>query len=155
MHLTRQSEIAITILMACAEDGEELTRTQEAAERAGTSKDFAAQVVAMLVHAGYLESRRGRYGGLSLAMPAEDIPLGALLCLTQSGIGHDKRGARASPSHAFESVLRAATVSFLSTLDSFTLADLMEGEGRSRLACLDCALWAAMARRPLPRRTVS
>jgi len=154
MHLTRQSEIAIAMLLACAEAEDGLTRTQQAADRAGTSKDFAAHVASVLVRAGYLESRRGRYGGLSLAMPPEEIALGEVLCLMQSGLDMGAAAAHDSRRNAFDNVLRAATASFLSTLDRFSLADLLAGAGQGRLACLDCALWAVVARRPALHRVI-
>ena len=69
MRLTRQAEIAVQVLALCERSGAgpgsgRAITTRQAAGFAGTTKDHAAQVVARLVRDGWLESVRGRGGGL-------------------------------------------------------------------------------------------
>jgi Rrf2 family transcriptional regulator, nitric oxide-sensitive transcriptional repressor len=83
MRLSRQSEIAIGILAICAERPTERIRTQAVADLTDTTKDHAAQIVALLVRRGFLATLRGRQGGLELKMAPADIILGNVLRVTQ------------------------------------------------------------------------
>lgn len=137
MRLTRQSEIAIGILLACARNHNGMTLTLDAAQQAGTTKDFAARIVALLVRAGLLNGHRGRYGGLSLVAPPDAIRLGDVLRITQPDFATvETQLSGAVRNRAFDSILRAATTSFLDTMDDFSLGDLQRGA----LPCLDFAL---------------
>lgn len=133
MRLSRQSEIAIGILNACALKRHEIAQTAELARQTGTTKFFAAQAVALLVRGGFLRSKRGRGGGVALVHPAAEIRLGAVLRLTQRGrrpgIGPRPSARTNSPARwlAFDLVLLAVSDSFLATFDDFTLADLATG----------------------------
>ncbi|WP_434058026.1 RrF2 family transcriptional regulator [Agrobacterium tumefaciens] len=133
MRLSRQSEIAIGILNACALKRQEIAQTEELARQTGTTKLFAAQAVSLLVRGGFLRSKRGRGGGVALAHPAAEIRLGSVLRLTQGGwcpgVGRrpSARSNSSAPWPAFDRVLLAASDSFLDTFDDFTLADLAMG----------------------------
>lgn len=143
MRLTRESEIAVHTLLACAARPNEMVQTREVAEASGATKDYSAHVVARLVRAGFLRSYRGRMGGLQLARQPGDIAIGAVMRVMQPTLAsRRKRGRPAAPSArtAFDAVMRVATDSFLATLDDFTLADLAAGMGTGRLVCLDCDL---------------
>lgn len=143
MRLTRESEIAIHTLLACAARPNEMVQTREIAEASGTTKDYSAHIVARLVRAGFLRSYRGRMGGLQLAIQPSDINIGAVMRLIQPTLANTgKRGRPAAPSPktAFDAVMHVATNSFLATLDDFTLADLATGADTGRLVCFDCDL---------------
>lgn len=141
MRLTRESEIAVQTLLACAARPNQMVQTSEIAKASGATKDYTAHVVARLVRHGLLRSFRGRTGGFQLAKSPNDIVIGSLLRLMQPALASTrKRGHAAAFSSraAFDAVVHAATNSFLATLDDFTLADLAGGTGR--LVCLDCDL---------------
>lgn len=149
MKLTRQAQIAIDILALCARPPEaEQVTTRLAAELCSTTKDHAAQIVARLVRTGYLASLRGRMGGIRLAVPASEINIGAVLRLMEpdfaAGPGQDP--AAGESGHGFDRLQRAANEAFISTFDTYTVADLVEDPEKSRLGCLDCEL-NALARR--------
>ncbi len=149
MRLTRESEIAVHTLLACAARPNEMVQTREIAEASGTTKDYSAHIVARLVRAGFLKSYRGRMGGLQLARQPGDIIIGTVMRLMQPTLATARkrgRSAASSPKSAFDAVMRVATNSFLATLDDFTLADLAAGAGTGRLVCLDCDLKATVLR---------
>lgn len=143
MRLTRQSEIAIGILAACAERPAETIQTQRVADIALTTRDHAAHIVGLLVKRGYLGTIRGRNGGLRLAIVPERIVLGEVLRLTQPELAdladHPEQVAH-SGNPIFNTILQAAFASFVALMDRFTVADLVALPPSRRIACLDCDL---------------
>lgn len=143
MRLTRQAEIAVHILLLCAMNGSDTpTTTRRAAEHVATTKDHAAQVVAKLSRTSYLACERGRAGGIRLARPAASIKVGEVLRLIDPALGttgDEAFGINVSAG-AFAVLRQAANAAFLSTFDSFTIADLAGDPTHGRLACLDCDL---------------
>ncbi len=143
MRLTRQSEIAIGILAACAESPEERMRTQRVADITLTTKDHAAQIVALLVRHGYLASTRGSRGGLRLAADPACMALGEILRITQpelADLADRPEDTRHSGNQVLDTILQAAFASFVALMDRFTVADLLALPPSRRLACLDCSL---------------
>ena len=69
MHLAIHTDALVTI--------------HEIAERYGISKNHLMKVAHGLGRAGFIETLRGRSGGLRLAKPAEDIPVGAVARQTE------------------------------------------------------------------------
>lgn len=143
MRLTRQSEIAISILATCARAPHRQWTTRKVAEIAGVSKDHAAQIVGLLVRGGYLKSERGRAGGLNLTVAPQLIRLGEILRLTQprleSAADSQQPVSPAAETH-FEMIVEAATASFVRFMDRFTVDDLLSGPPLGRVACFDCSL---------------
>ncbi|WP_432349583.1 Rrf2 family transcriptional regulator (plasmid) [Shinella yambaruensis] len=122
MRLTRQTEIAISILVSCARRRRQIDTNLAAAE-AGTSKDRAAHVVLQLSKAGWIATRRGRFGGLKLLQPPDHILLGDVVRLTQPrafALETSNQEAFLGP------LLRDLTNSMLDLLDCHSIADLVE-----------------------------
>ena len=144
MRLTRQSEIAIAILAACARAAGKTMRTMEAAGAAMATKDHAAHVVNDLVHEGFLKTIRGRQGGISLAVPAKEILLGDVLRRMQPDlVRHAEARENEEPATAniaFNAIVGAAEATFLTFMDRFSVADLVSETAGKRIDCLDCEL---------------
>ena len=152
MRLSRQSEIAMGILAICAERPKERIRTQAVADLTDTTKDHAAQIVALLVRRGFLATLRGRQGGLELKMAPADIILGNVLRVTQpelASLGRHGRLSVARGNPIFGTIVDAAFASFLALMDRFTVNDLIALPPSRRLACLDCSLVNPAQRAPL------
>ncbi|OCW58368.1 RrF2 family transcriptional regulator [Hoeflea olei] len=141
MKLTRQAEIAIDILVACARPQPNKPRTTRlVADLAGTTKDHAAQVVTKLCRHGFLEGMRGRAGGIRLSRPAEAIVIGDVLRLMEPSLVDQARTAPEPSGTALDTVVHAAIGSFVSIFDDFTIDDLAGDPSSGRLACLGCDL---------------
>lgn len=150
MRLTRQSEIAIGVLAACAERPGEQVQTVRLAEITRTTKAHAARIVALLVRYGYLKSIRGRSGGLRLLADPSRIALGDVLRLTQpelADIATIRKPDTLAVKATFDVIVQAAFASFFDMIDRFTVADLVALSPSGRMACLDCSLLNP-ARRP-------
>lgn len=126
MRLSRQSDIAIGILTACARAPGRTIRTVEAAERADASKDSAAQIILLLAREGFLTTTRGRQGGIALAVPAREILLGDVLRRIQPDLVQNACPENGGGS-ALNQIVGAAEATFFAFLDRFSLADLASG----------------------------
>lgn len=130
MRLTRQTEIAIDILVACAQSLDRVILTADAARSAHTSKDHAAHIVRLLLQSGFLFAERGRYGGIGLAVPAEEIPLGDVLRQIQPDLvrysleGRDDAHEAGTVHPVFAAIATVAETTFLDIMNRYSVADL-------------------------------
>ena len=109
-----------------------LVTTREIAEAYGLSLNHIAKVTQELIKMGLLEGQRGRGGGVRLARPADEIKLGELMnsgegaagvidC--QNGVGGP---CRIVPACKLKGVFAEAHQAFLTVLNDYTLADLVD-----------------------------
>ena len=75
MHLSLFTDYALRVLMFAALKGETFSLS-EVADSYQISRNHLIKVVNHLAKLGYLETKRGRGGGIALGMPAADIRLG-------------------------------------------------------------------------------
>lgn len=127
MRLTRKTEIAISILLTCARSRNRID-TRQAAREARSTKNYSARVVLLLVREGWIETHRGRSGGLSLAKASDTILLGDVIRRTQPIFVHCMSIDTSSPSsRTLSSIIAAASEAFLDSLDCYSIADLLQG----------------------------
>lgn len=132
MKLSLQSDYALRLLMALAANSDRLCTIAEVAAFYGVSKNHLMKVAQTLVHEGFVESVRGRSGGLKLARPAEAIRLGDVLRRTEDfallGCMDDSVGdtfCHVAPACRLRGVLGQATKAFQSVFDAYSLADIV------------------------------
>lgn len=140
MRLTVYSDYALRTLMYLAVKEDGLATIAEIAEAYGISKNHLMKVVHALGVAGYVETVRGRGGGLRLAKPREAIVLGEVVRQTEpdmalvpcfAPIDDDCAIARCC---LLRNVLSQAGDAFFEVLDSYSLADLVRPRNRLRKA---------------------
>jgi Rrf2 family transcriptional regulator, nitric oxide-sensitive transcriptional repressor len=146
MRLTLHTDYALRVLMYVGVKGDALSTISEIVEHFEISKGHVMKVVHRLGQLGYLETIRGKRGGIRLARkPAQlnvgavvrdmEEELGVLACL-QGSEGY----CRIEEYCVLRSALRDATNAFLATLDRYTLADLVKPRrALTRLLALDDA----------------
>jgi len=130
MRLTRYTDYAIRVLLYLARPTEQLCSIAEIARAYGISQNHLMKVVSDLVNAGYLESVRGRYGGIRLARPAAQINIGALIRHTEGDldlVGCDT--CVVAPACGLTGMLAEALAAFLAVLDRYSLADALDRKG--------------------------
>ncbi len=130
MQLTRYTDYSLRVLIFVAVHKEGLATIDEISEAYGISKAHLTKIVHQLGLAGYLETVRGRGGGLRLARPPEKIRVGAVVRQTEDMSLVDcfdpkTRHCRIEPVCGLRAVLKDALQAFLKTLDEYTLADLV------------------------------
>jgi len=126
MRLTRYTDYAIRVLMFLGARDGEICSIRSIAATFSISQNHLMKVVQDLAAAGFINSVRGRNGGLRLSREAADINLGTLLrhtegltdlldcpaCMVRSGCG-------------MPSILSEATAAFIGVFDKYTVADLV------------------------------
>lgn len=106
----------------------------EIAKAYGISENHLMKVTSDLAGAGYIQSVRGRGGGLRLARQAQEINVGQMVRHTEGEVDVVGCGECAvAPVCGMVCVFKDATERFFTTLDQYSLADII---GRSRLASL-------------------
>ncbi|MFT6272440.1 MAG: Rrf2 family nitric oxide-sensitive transcriptional repressor, partial [Dinoroseobacter sp.] len=71
-------------LMFCAVNQDRTVRTSEVAEKCNASENHLGQVINTLSHEGYVNTLRGRGGGLRLAQTPEQISVGEVMRLLEA-----------------------------------------------------------------------
>jgi len=130
MQLTTHTDYSLRLLIYLAIIGDDTTGTiQLAADSYGISANHLAKVAQTLVQLGYIQSLRGRGGGLKLALTANKINLGEVVRNTENlrlleCFGEDS-SCPIVPACNLKRVLAIAQNAFLETLDGYSLADLV------------------------------
>jgi Rrf2 family nitric oxide-sensitive transcriptional repressor len=131
MRLTVYTDYALRVLMYLAVHLEPKPTIGEISSSYGVSRNHLMKVVYELGVAGYIETVRGKNGGLRLARRPEDIGLGELIRQTEPDMAlvpcFDPVNAPCAitPACRLRGVLHQARAAFLEVLDSYTLADLV------------------------------
>lgn len=142
MRLSLFSDYSLRVLMYAASKSEHFSISEVAAAY-NISRHHLVKIVNQLAHLGYLETRRGRGGGICLGQPASDIRIGEVIRQTE---GTDSLAECFNPSSntcaihrhcLLKSVLAQAQAAFYDELNRHTLADLTAGSrGRAILKSL-------------------
>lgn len=126
MRLTRYSDYAMRVMLYLGSKPGQLCSIAEIARAYSISQNHLMKVVNDLVNAGYLESVRGRNGGIRLARQAEEINVGAVIRHTEDGFDLlDCGSCIIAPACGLTGVLDEALKAFLKVLDSYSLADVL------------------------------
>jgi Rrf2 family nitric oxide-sensitive transcriptional repressor len=135
MRLTVHTDYALRVLMYVAVREQPRPTISGIAASYGISRNHLMKVVYQLGVAGYLETVRGKNGGLKLARPAAEIGLGEVIRSTEPDLAlvpcFDPVNAvcAISPACRLRNALHQAQAAFLQVLDGYTLADLVANRG--------------------------
>ena len=140
MKLTSFSDYTLRVLIFLAVRDDSLVTIGEIADAYGISRNHLMKVVHHLGVRGYLETVRGKGGGVRLAMAPADINIGTLLRETEHNTAlvecFDSEGSSCTIEQAcaLRGIFQQALTGFFAVLDSYTLADVLRN--RSRLVKL-------------------
>lgn len=129
MNLTLFTDYALRVLIYTANqpDGK-LVQVDEIARVYGISRNHLTKAVHRLGQMGYLETVRGRGGGMRLALPARDIRVGDVVRAVEDDFAVVGCFANDScvllPGCRLKRALGEAVDAFLETLNRYTLADI-------------------------------
>lgn len=138
MRLTIFTDFSLRVLMYVALHRDRLPTNAEIAASYGISRNHLMKVVYELGLAGYIETVRGKNGGLRLAREPEDIILGEVVRRTEPDMAlapcfDPANGACViTPACKLRRALHEARAAFLQVLDGYSLADLVENQGALR-----------------------
>ncbi|MFP4648785.1 MAG: RrF2 family transcriptional regulator [Halorhodospira sp.] len=131
MRLTRHSDYALRVLLFLGAADGRLVTIGAIAECFGISRNHLTKVVNRLAAHGFVETVRGKHGGIRLAMSAQQLSLGQLLRCTEEDFtlvecfSTEDRHCRIEGNCAVRTALNEALEAFLAVLDRYTLADLL------------------------------
>ncbi|MGE3746403.1 MAG: Rrf2 family transcriptional regulator [Sphingomonadaceae bacterium] len=126
MKLTLFTDYSMRVLLYLAARSDRLCSIAEVAGAYRISQNHLMKVVNELARSGYIESVRGRFGGIRLGKPPEEINVGELIRHTEDGFDLvDCGSCLIAPACGLTGVLKEALSAFLAVLDRYTLADLM------------------------------
>ena len=136
MRLTVYTDYALRVLMYLALKEDQLATIAEIAESYDISKNHLMKVAHQLGVAGYVETVRGRGGGLRLAKPIEAIGLGELVRYTEPDMAivscfePVNTPCAIQPCCVLKRALKKARDAFVEVLDGYTLSDLVQPQAR-------------------------
>ena len=126
MKLTLFTDYAIRVLLYLGARPERLCSIAEVSRAYRVSQNHLMKVVNQLARQGYIESVRGRAGGIRLGREPGEINLGALIRATEDGFALVNCGGCVIASACgVTGVLGEALSAFLAVLDRYTLADVL------------------------------
>lgn len=146
MRLTVYTDYALRVLMFVAVRPDPMPTIGQIADAYQISRNHLMKVVYELGQAGYLETVRGKNGGLRLARRPEEISLGRLVRETEPDMAlvpcFDPINAPCaiSPACRLRGVLAEARTAFLAVLDAYSLADLVSSDGALRALLLQTSV---------------
>jgi len=127
MKLTLFTDYSIRVLLYLAARPDRRCSIAEIAQAYRISQNHLMKVVNDLARSGYIDSVRGRGGGIRLGKPPEEINVGALVRHTEEGFDLvDCPSCVIAPACGMTGVLKQAVSAFLDVLDKYSLADLMQ-----------------------------
>lgn len=130
MRLTRYTDYSFRVLIYLAVRPDGFGTVQDVSEAYGISRNHLMKVVQELNRRGYVDTVRGKGGGMHLCRPAADIGIGQVVRDMESDLALVEcfgSGNRCviTPECTLKNVLADALGSFLAVLDRYTLADLV------------------------------
>lgn len=133
MRLTTKTNLAARVLMACALNRGKTLRTAEIAQVSNASLNHLLQVVNSLQANGFVETLRGRHGGLRLARMPEQISMGSVFRVFEAGhpfaecFDAESNTCPLSKECRLRGYIARAVEAFYHELDMVTLDDLTRG----------------------------
>lgn len=131
MQLTRYTDYSLRVLIYLAVHPDDLATIDEIAGAYAISRTHLTKVVHRLGLAGYIETIRGRGGGMRLARPPEEISIGEVVRCTEEAMALVEcfdpatSQCRIEPACGLRGALNDALQAFQRTLDGYTLADVV------------------------------
>ena len=129
MQLTKHTDYAYRVLIYLAGMDDDKATIQEITDAFGISKAHLMKVANKLANKGWVESIRGKNGGISLGVPVEDIALHEVFILMERTIDPVNCSAPACYINGvceLKPILMGAQQAYIGYLAQFTLADLID-----------------------------
>lgn len=132
MQLTIFTDYGLRTLMYVAAYPERRYSVREVAEHYGISRNHLVKVVHHLALRGYLDSSKGKGGGIQLAKAPETLRIGDVVRDLEPNMqmaecfNRETNSCRISSNCQLKHYLMEATNAFIATLNRYTLADAVQ-----------------------------
>ena len=135
MQLTLYSDYSLRVLIFLGtQSTEEKVTIANIADAYGISRNHLVKVVHNLSLLGYINTARGKHGGMRLSRPARDINLGDVVRNTEGTFdivecfNVASNTCPISPICKLKGVINEAYRNFIGVLDRYTLADILKNK---------------------------
>lgn len=166
MRLTQWTDYSLRVLMYCAacEQRDRPVTITEIADSHAISRSHLTKIVHQLGANGWLETTRGRGGGMRLCRPAAEINIGAVVRQTETDFAMvecfdvSSNQCCLSPQCRLKTVLQQATSRYLAVLDGVTLDELIAPattKAKSAKVAMPVSRKNAPTKRPVLEKTPS
>jgi Rrf2 family nitric oxide-sensitive transcriptional repressor len=126
VRLTRYTDYSLRVLIHLALNDDRLCSIGEIARTYDLSHNHLMKVVNALANDGFVETVRGRAGGMRLARGADAITVGEVVRRTEEGFQlADCSGCALSPACGLTGVLAEGVRAMLTVFDAYTIASLL------------------------------
>jgi len=150
MQLTQYTDYSLRVLIYLSQKEEgELATISEIAEFYGISRNHLVKVVHNLATYGFIQTMRGKNGGMCLARPADEIGIGDVVRQTEPNFdiaecfNKQNNNCVITSVCAMKNILGDARSNFIQTLDRYTLADtLISRNGGAKKISFKLDRWA-------------
>ena len=139
MQLKKYTDYALRVLIyTCTKDAENLASIKEISDTFAISQNHLGKVVFELNKKGYLETIRGRNGGIRLAKPPEEMNVGKIVRQFEDDFqvlecfDETRNQCVLMPACKLKHALNEAIQAFLHVLDDYTVKDLITNQGQLR-----------------------
>lgn len=135
MRLTDYTDYALRVLLYLAVRPSGLSTIQEISDAYGVSKNHLMKIVQQLGELGWVETVRGRNGGLRLSERSRELTVGDIVRKTENDFAivgcfgeqaEGQPGCVIQPHCRLRGVLAAARDAFLAELDKHTVGELAQ-----------------------------
>lgn len=140
MHLNIRSNHAMRLMMYCALNDEGVASIAEIARACNMSETHLAKIAHQLAALGFVETVRGRRGGVRLARPVGKLNVGDIVrsmeitaCLVEC-LDPETNTCPLIEVCRFRTIIGEALEGFFQVLERYTLADLVSDGGGLRAA---------------------
>ncbi|CAM3903664.1 Rrf2 family transcriptional regulator [Alkalicoccus chagannorensis] len=137
MRLTQYTDYSLRVLMyTAAKERTSLSRIQDISDAYQISKNHLMKVVYQLGQLGYVETVRGRSGGIRLHQEPEDINVGTLVRQMEDDFhmvecfDKERNQCPITAACTLQHALGEALNAYLNVLDQYTLADITKNKGQ-------------------------
>lgn len=135
MRLTLYTDYSLRVLLYLGIKGnEQLSTIQEIADNYNISKNHLMKVTYELGQLGYIETIRGRGGGIRLAMNPKAINIGQVVRKTEEDFylvecfNSETNMCKISPACQLKNALNEALKAYLAVLDTYNLDDFLKSK---------------------------
>lgn len=134
MRLTSFTDYSVRVLIYAAKKDGELASIREVSEAYEISSNHLMKVVHLLGKGGFLHTVRGKNGGFRLGKEPKDINIGAVIRYTEDDLtivdcmSSNEDSCSLKDECRFGDVMGEALQAFLTTVDKYTLEDLIVGK---------------------------
>ena len=133
MQLTLYTDYSFRVLLYLGVNRDRLCTIAEISERCAATQNHLVKVVHNLGREGYIQTMRGRTGGIRLKKEPEEITLTEIIRCTEVNLDiaeclRENNTCHISEVCQLKNIFDQAQTQFIATLDRYTLANLLENK---------------------------